>query len=351
MNLLKICFGWLKQSWTWLRWPVAIGILVYLFFLYHEQFYDLAQREIDYAYLALAFVLAGIAIILTFIRWFLLVRGQELPFQLNDAIRLGFIGYLFNYVAPGAAGGDIVKAVMIAKQQASRRAAAASTVLLDRIFGMLALFMVGSLASLFHRDLWTHPEIMIAVMVLWGGSLCGLIGLTLSMHPKILMWSWVQRLTQIKFVGPPLGDIINGMRQYQARPRVLVGAIIISIFGHFGMLSAFFFCSLALQFGPAAPDYWTHLMLIPGAEVASVFVPVPGGVGALEGAVIYVYHVVNEANGTLVDMSVAEAAGLATAIGYRVITIVIAVIGAAYYMTSRSELEVLLEKGEEGVKA
>lgn len=92
-------------------------------------------------------------------------------------------------------------------------------------------------------------------------------------------------------------------------------------------------------------------MLIPGAEVASVFVPVPGGVGALEGAVIYVYHVVNEANGTLVDMSVAEAAGLATAIGYRVIAIVIAVIGAAYYMTSRSELEVLLEKGEEGVKA
>ena len=57
MNLLKICFGWLKQSWTWLRWPVAIGILVYLFFLYHEQFYDLVQREIDYAYLALAFVL------------------------------------------------------------------------------------------------------------------------------------------------------------------------------------------------------------------------------------------------------------------------------------------------------
>jgi len=110
------------------------------------------------------------------------------------------------------------------------------------------------------------------------------------MHPKILMWSWVQRLTQIKFVGPPLGDIINGMMQYQARPRVLVGAIIISIFGHFGMLSAFFFCSLALQFGSAAPDYWTHLMLIPGAEVASVFVPVPGGVGALEGAVIYVYH-------------------------------------------------------------
>ena len=59
MNLLKICFGWLKKSWTWLRWPAAIGILVYLFFVYHEQFYDLVQREIDYAYLALAFVLAG----------------------------------------------------------------------------------------------------------------------------------------------------------------------------------------------------------------------------------------------------------------------------------------------------
>jgi glycosyltransferase 2 family protein len=349
LNLIKACLDWLKRAWTWLRWAVALGIMGYLFLLYRDQFYELAQREIDYAFLAIAFVLSSTAIILTFIRWFLLVKGQELPFRINDAIRLGFIGYLFNYVAPGAAGGDIVKAVMIAKQQASRRAAAAATVLLDRLFGMLALFMVGALASLFHRDLWAHPEIMIMVMVLWGGSLGGLVGLALSMHPKILMWSWVQRLTQIKFVGPPLADILDGMMLYQARPRVLVGALTISIFGHFGMLSSFYFCSLALQSGLAAPDYWTHLMLIPGAEVASVFVPVPGGVGALEAAVIYVYHVVNEANGMLVDMPSAEVAGLATALGYRAIAIVIAVIGAAYYMTSKSELEVLIEQKEEGV--
>lgn len=348
MKLLKICLEWLKRSWTWLRWPVGLGILVYLFFLYREQFIDLAQRELDYPYLVLAFVLAFGAILLTFIRWYLLIRGQNLPFQLKDAIRLGFIGYLFNYVAPGAAGGDIVKAVMIAKQQAERRAAAASTVLLDRIFGMLALFMVGALASLFHRDLWSHPEIMITVVVLWGGSFGGLLGIALSMHPRILMWSWVQRLTQIKFVGPPLGDIINGMMLYQAHPRVLIGAVVISIFGHFAMLSAFFLCSLALKSGLAAPDYWTHLMLIPGAEVASVFIPVPGGVGALEGAVIYVYRVVNEANGMLVEMSVASAAGLGTALGYRVTVVIVAVIGAVYYMTSKSELEVVMEQKEDG---
>lgn len=323
---------------------MAVAILAMLYFNYSDEFADLLQKPINFSYLCVAFVLCGVSILLTFVRWFLLVWGQDLPFRVSDAIRLGFVGYLFNYVAPGAAGGDIVKAVMIARQQDSRRTVAAATVLLDRILGVLALFMVGAAASLVHRDVWSQPQIGIMVSVLWIGAACGLVGFLLLMHPAVPRWGVIQALTKLKYVGRHLGDIINGIVLYQSRRRVLLAGMGISLLGHIGMLSSFYFCSLALQAGSAAPGYWMHLMLIPGAELASVFVPLPGGIGALEGAVMLVYQEAAVATNSGVTLKVAGTAGVATALGYRFISILLAVIGAGYYVVSRSELAAVMKR-------
>ena len=68
---------------------------------------------------ALALYLGGV--ILAFLRWYLLVRAQDLPFRLRDAMRLGWIGMLFNIVIPGAVGGDVVKAVVVRTVKERRR--------------------------------------------------------------------------------------------------------------------------------------------------------------------------------------------------------------------------------------
>src|SRR5258708_2085505 len=57
----------------------------------------------------LGFGIAVSAALLTFIRWYFLVRALRLPFSVWDAIRLGFLGIVFNLVVPGAVGGDVVK--------------------------------------------------------------------------------------------------------------------------------------------------------------------------------------------------------------------------------------------------
>ncbi len=57
------------------------------------------------------------AVSLTFVRWYLLVRALGLHFRLLDAFRLGFLGYLFNFVSVGSVGGDLFKAIFIAREQ------------------------------------------------------------------------------------------------------------------------------------------------------------------------------------------------------------------------------------------
>jgi uncharacterized membrane protein YbhN (UPF0104 family) len=173
---------------------------------------------------------------------------------------------------------------------------------------------------------------------MWGGTAAGLLGLCAMLHPMVPRSRWLNRLVRLPKIGGAFGSVINAILLYQNQRRVLFISVAVSIVGHFGMLSSFYFCAQALQADNAAPGYWAHLLLIPGAELAAVALPLPGGVGVLEGAVQFCYGIANEASGLAVDPKAAAAAGFATAVAYRVITIVIAAIGAGYYLTARRKI-------------
>ena len=54
------------------------------------------------------------AVVVTLIRWCYLVRALGLTLSMRDALRIGFLGYLFN-LAPMEIGGGVVKAVMLGR--------------------------------------------------------------------------------------------------------------------------------------------------------------------------------------------------------------------------------------------
>ncbi|MCH7990437.1 MAG: hypothetical protein IID46_14955, partial [Planctomycetes bacterium] len=99
MNAIRLFLSWIKRNWGWLKWPVAAALLSFLYFQNRDDFNTLAQRlaeeGIDWFYFGVAFVLCSTAILLTIVRWYLLVKAQDFPFRFSDALRLGFIGYLF----------------------------------------------------------------------------------------------------------------------------------------------------------------------------------------------------------------------------------------------------------------
>lgn len=352
MNVLRAGAGWLKKHGNLVKWPLAIALLATLFYWHRDNFYKLAEQQLNWRYLLLGLFLCGGSIVLTFIRWYLLVWAQDFPFKVHDALRLGFIGFLFNYLGPGAAGGDLVKAGMIASQQTSRRGVAAATVLLDRILGLLALFLVGSVAAFFQRPALLQDAIIQSmVWGLWIGTVAGFVGLAIMLHPAVPRSRWINWLVQRPRIGRVFGSLVNAVLLYQTRWRVLALTIGISVVGHFGMLSTFYLCALGLNLGDAAPDYWAHLLLIPGAELAAVIPLFPGGVGVLEAAVQVCYGIANQAASLPVPADQANAAGFFTAIAYRAITIIVAAVGSGYYITARKRVDALLEEESSEVQA
>src|ERR1700730_17414078 len=87
-----------------LQWGVVLAILAYLFSdIYRNdsfaKFWDGPKRW-DLLAAALGLTLAGVTI--TIVRWHWLIRALGLPFRLRDALRLGFLGYLLNFVSFGS---------------------------------------------------------------------------------------------------------------------------------------------------------------------------------------------------------------------------------------------------------
>lgn len=335
----------LKKSWKWLRWVVALGALAFLFHRNREGLEKLRDKSVQWQFLVAALLLCGTSTLVTFLRWWLLVSGQNFPFKIRDAMRLGFIGLLFNYVGPGSVGGDLFKAVFLAKEQPSRRAVAVATILLDRVLGLLALFLVGAvttLPSLIQNGLPADSKKQLIVLSLLGGSLAGLIGLALMMSPKFTRSKLVSWLTHLPFVGRMAGEVIHDVELYQSQPMVIINSMLLSIVGHAGLICGFYCGALAVV--SWAPTLAQHFAFMPIAELFGVLIPVPGGIGALEGALQVSYS--EFADLAVITKDAAGQEGFLAAVVFRLVTVLIASIGGVYYLLARTEVQAAMHAAE-----
>jgi hypothetical protein len=340
---LKILTSQFRQHWVWIKWIVAIAILTWLYRKNRDSFLEIDWAGLDLKLILFAAILCLAGFLITFTRWYYLLRAQDLPVRYRDAVRLGFLGLLFNYVAPGGAGGDIVKALLIAREHPERKTIAAATVLLDRILGMIALFCVGAFASIPFFPLPPLRQLQMIAAVMWIGAVAGLLGLFLMIHTSLATSRLVEWMCRWKGIGGILREIQQGILLYRQRKSVLWLSVGLSLLGHFCILSVFYCASLALNADAAVPGYLGHLFLIPAAELVGVLIPTPAGIGALEGAVQGVFAIHNEMAGFPVTRQAAQGAGFSMALIFRAINLTTSLVGAGFYLASRREIEEVLE--------
>lgn len=126
------------------------------------------------------------------LRWWILLRYEGIHIPLRQALQLTWIGHFFNMVFPGAVSGDAVKMYYVGKAVSGElREEAWTTVLADRVIGMIALISVASVACLFSLDLiWNQPELRVLFLTMLGllaSSLAGgvLVGAGLLTRGRI----------------------------------------------------------------------------------------------------------------------------------------------------------------------
>ncbi len=318
----------LRTAWTWLKWPIAIGILAVLFWRQREGLHEFSQQEKNWPILCLGFLLSAAGAVLTFVRWHALVRALGFEFRLIDAIRLGLMGMAVGYTGLGMLMGDSFKAVVVASGQSSRRVVAAATVFLDRVLGMLALLWVGSFGAWLFRETYSSELHNTVRAIFWLSSSLGTIGLVLLLFPAVTHSRWISWATHLPVVGRLFHQLLDGLTLYQQRPAVLLGATLMAVVGHCLMIGALYCCALGL--GGWAPSLASHLYLTPAAEIIGL-IPTPSGIGPQELAITEGYGAVA---GTQVSPETAKRAGFFAGIAFRLMHMLIAAIGAIFYFAA-----------------
>jgi len=332
---------------TLLKIGVSVAIVGYLVYdATHGKgranvFADLCRQSKRWDMLAAAWGFCFVATLLTFIRWWYLVRALGLPCSFSSAIRISFWGYLFNLAPLGIVGGDLVKAVMISREHHEDRAKAVASVVVDRVIGLYWLFVVASAAILltgFQRiDVPDLRRICMATVLLTG---IGTAGLAFVLGPDMTGGRIIRAVGRIPRVGHHLESLINAVRLYNRRPLVLIVSSVMSVGVHC-LFACGVYCIAVGLFKPGNyPSLAYHFVIMPLSAAMQV-IPVP--VGPTECALEFLYRNVPP----VVGAAVQDGQGLVVSLAYRIVTILIAASGVYYYFSNRRELSEVIHEAEE----
>lgn len=124
LGLTGLCLGWALSGVDWKGSILA------------------RPSELRWDWALPGLILAGLTVVLTGVRLWVLLLAQGIRITMARAVELTLIGNLFNLVAIGGVGGDAVRIVLLIRDFPERKLAITMTVLFDHLVGLVAMSLV-----------------------------------------------------------------------------------------------------------------------------------------------------------------------------------------------------------------
>lgn len=305
---------------------VSIGLLGLVITFNRAQLREVLSRPIDFRRFLLAFVFLLAGLLATFTRWFSLAKALNLPVTWLDAVKLGFIGNLWNLVIPGAVGGDAIKAVYVCRGQArDRKTHAIASIVLDRILGLLGLFLLAALTGLVA---WNKTGDDVHRLIILAGCAAMAVGTGLVIVFTPALYRPLNRLVAgRKKLVKILAELESMASSYRDRISVVFGALIGSMLIHALYVTSFYITGTALF--PQLPTLGEHFIIVP-LVLFTTAVPLPfGALGVSEGASLKLFELVGHPGGAIAMM------------GFRVVMYAGGAVSALVYLANMREVKSL----------
>ena len=141
---------------------IAVTLAV-LYWVFHDQHkraqMAVALRTADYRWIAAALVTYLVVEASAAVRWWILLKVQQIHLSISRVSGLFLIGMFYNQFLPGGTGGDIIKSYFLLKETPGKATGALLAVVFDRLVGLVALIgLTGTLIALRYRWLTQLAE-------------------------------------------------------------------------------------------------------------------------------------------------------------------------------------------------
>jgi uncharacterized protein (TIRG00374 family) len=240
---------------------------------------------------------AGIAVL----RFRVLLGLADVRVKLRTLFSLQMTAFFFNVVIPGNIGGDVVKALYVARDAVPEKR---TTILLlafvERLLGVSALVLVGTVIAVARGPvLWSDPLLRpLAITVILLGA-ATLVGGALALVVVRRAGARLDRYT----TGPSkisklLNRLVTSMRILAADPRKLVAALGLSMLFHLAGIA--FFTVLTQALVDASVPFFTVATIFPLGLLALLLPISPAGLGVGHVAFQRLFEAIGLAGGATV---------------------------------------------------
>jgi uncharacterized protein (TIRG00374 family) len=222
-------------------------------------------------WLLFTFFLVNISLVIRAYRWFLLLQGLSVTVPFQRLVALYFVGNFFNAFLPTSFGGDVMRIVEVTRDVPA--GIAAGTVIVDRLTGLLMLFVM-ALAALPFRPANFPAELLQLVVVV---SIVGLVGGAVLLEGSVIrrFGGWLPG--KLSPVGE--GPVARILKAVNATGwRAITGAMAVSLV--FNLVLTTWWWSAGRALGFDIP--FTFFLLVVPILSISLLVPAIGGFGPRE---------------------------------------------------------------------
>jgi hypothetical protein len=265
------------------RLAVSLGIIIYLVgVLDGKRFsYVLAHLRFEYAWFAPILVLLGLYCL--GVRWSIILPYFGVQITKKESFIYYLVGNFYNILMPGAIGGDVIRVGICAVNKKKPLTAIATTVLLERVFGLLVVLLIGAVAILglpdgLRQQLGTTLTMTFLLFSL--GTLLSAIAGWFLLHfiPLARLQSKIEKILLL----PTLINLLKQIQQIQ--PRALLAALCFNLFSQVSDIIASYFLARAILIDVPLLIFF---VVIPIVYLSTVLPISLGGLGVREGTLAF----------------------------------------------------------------
>ena len=321
MKLKKLFIQLLKIS-------AAVAIIWYMVHSGRINLNAIYQAKENYQLVILALLMLVVGVLITFYRWKLLLKGQNIILSTKDVVSLGFIGLFFTSVLPGAVGGDLVKSVYIAKKVKTNKISSVLTVLLDRIIGLVALVIICTFGLLINlKKVLKQPELSSLALIIVVILLCFVLFTFIGLSKRINKNKFFNKIMSKVPFSETFNKIYQAFHAYRDAHKYLTYALLLSFLNHAMNIVAFYIITKALGF--EGLGLYAYVFIVPIGMITTAIPLTPAGIGIGQAAFLKLFE---------------WSLGYPTTIGadaitiWQAISIIIFMAGGYFYITYRRTL-------------
>jgi uncharacterized membrane protein YbhN (UPF0104 family) len=259
-------------------------------------------RHADPFWLALSFSLHALGLLISAVRWRILIAAQGHRAPLGYLIRSYLVGTFFNTLLPSRIGGDVVR-IWDGKHLSRSLVKSSAVVFVERLSGIIVLLVFAAGAALLRLDMARRiPVIWISLIL----GLAGLGGVFLLLHP--FPARWLERISGPAFLrgaASRVGDLQRAVRGFRDQGAALARVFFWALLLQINVVIHFILIGKALHLRIAPLDYFIFIPIVLLIQLIPVTI---NGLGLREGAYTEIFAFYGISPGAAVSFSLIDVA-------------------------------------------